>query len=228
MRILELGNYIVPAYAGMILAEQGHQVVKWIYGRDPLLNLHRGAELWQWINEGKLLEERHARNVTAGLEKYDAVMDNFLPDTWTRWNIDRAALAQRESVRWISVQGETGQRSFDIIAQAQAWGNSCPWVPFYIGDTIAGLWMALKMLASEVPGLFVLGHASCLAKMVEGELMVLADRQRERTAWDAIGTYEMTEQEARVEYKGEAIQERRRDDAWRLRHLWHDNGRIRI
>ena len=33
MRILELGNYVVAGYAGMILAEQGHAVVKWTNGR---------------------------------------------------------------------------------------------------------------------------------------------------------------------------------------------------
>jgi hypothetical protein len=29
MKTLELGNYVVPSYAGMIHAEQGHAVEKW-------------------------------------------------------------------------------------------------------------------------------------------------------------------------------------------------------
>jgi hypothetical protein len=65
MRILELGNYVVPAYAGMILAEQGHAVTKWTNGRDPILSLNRGDELWRWINHGKRTEDRHPRILAA-------------------------------------------------------------------------------------------------------------------------------------------------------------------
>ena len=58
LRVLELGNYVVPAYAGMILAEQGAEVQKWTNGKDPILGCRSGADLWAWINHGKTLLDR--------------------------------------------------------------------------------------------------------------------------------------------------------------------------
>jgi len=67
LRVLELGNYVVPAYAGMILAEQGHAVEKWTNGKDPILDCHRGGELWAWINHGKRVVMRHPRELPDAL-----------------------------------------------------------------------------------------------------------------------------------------------------------------
>jgi hypothetical protein len=53
MRVLELGTGVLPAYAGMILAEQGHHVVKWTHGKDPVLDLNHGRELWSWSVTGR-------------------------------------------------------------------------------------------------------------------------------------------------------------------------------
>ena len=85
MKILELGNYVVPAYAGMILAEQGHQVEKWTNGQDPILGCQRGGELWAWINEGKTLRDCHPCQIEAEASRFDAILDNFRPATLQRW-----------------------------------------------------------------------------------------------------------------------------------------------
>jgi hypothetical protein len=45
MRVLELGTGVLPAYAGMILAEQGHHVVKWTHGKDPVLDLNQRRQV---------------------------------------------------------------------------------------------------------------------------------------------------------------------------------------
>src|SRR6202042_2619209 len=100
MRILELGNYVVVGYAGMILAEQGHAVVKWTNDRDPILSLNRGDELWRWINHGKRLEGRHPGILAADwdqvfwLEPPDIVLDNLRPETLARWGIDPGEIAR--------------------------------------------------------------------------------------------------------------------------------------
>jgi hypothetical protein len=49
---------VVPAYSGMVLAEQGATVEKWTNGKDPILGCRSGAELWAWINHGKTLVNR--------------------------------------------------------------------------------------------------------------------------------------------------------------------------
>ena len=90
MRVLELGSYLVPAYAGLLLAEQGHQVTKWVSptGPDPIEGLIDGAALWAWVNHGKQeVYPRHAADV-AGLEpgSVDGIIDNVRASTWERWH----------------------------------------------------------------------------------------------------------------------------------------------
>jgi hypothetical protein len=231
MRILELGNYVVPSYAGMILAEQGHAVVKWTDGRDPILSLNRGDELWRWINHGKRVEGRHPGILAAdwdqvfGLEPPDVILDNFRPDTLARWGIDPGGIARRRAIRWVSMRSEAGDRSFDIIAQARSWLEYAPWVPFWAGDTIGGLWLAFKALADRTPGHFTLGQASCMQKLVEGELVIERPPADGRIPWE-VDPYRVEGGEAIVEYKGTTYREPIRDRAWKLEHLRHDGGRI--
>src|ERR1051326_2550937 len=109
MNILELGNYVVPAYAGMILAEQGHQVTKWIQpDTDPILTcLHRGEELWDWINHGKALEAKHPREIFSDdARRFEVVLDNFRPSTLRKWGIDPEQLAIERGYRWVSMRSE--------------------------------------------------------------------------------------------------------------------------
>jgi len=224
VRVLELGSFIVPAYAGMVLAEQGHDVEKWWTGDDPVLHLNAGNQLWRWLNEPKtLVEKRVSREaLEKALPAFDVVIENIRPGTWKAWGIDRAALAARHHIRWVSMEAELdGGRSFDAVAQAQALGGVSPPIPFYIGDTAGGLWLAFKALASSEPGHFRLFQASCLAKLVEGELMV------PRKAWDRT-LYRLDADGAAVEFRGEIVREPLRDDEWRRRNLQHRKGRILI
>lgn len=224
MRVLELGSYIAPAYAGMIFAEQGHHVTKWSIG-DPIHTLHRGDELWSWINYKKTIFETHASNVQhLGDDDFDIIIDNFRADTWERWGIDPTDLAMKLNVRWVSLRADDDERSFDVIAQARAWGDMGD-LPFYIGDTAAGLWVAFKALAAPI-GHHVIRQAACLAKLVEGELVAPKNINE---PWDEPGTFGFNDRhEAVVIFKGETITEPSRDNAWRAKHLANVGGRFTV
>lgn len=235
MRVVEIGSYVIPGYAGMLLAEQGHRVDKWIGGPDPIQGLERGDELWAWINAGKTLVARRAEYVRGdcSLLGVDVVIDNLRPSTWARWGIDRETIADERGLAWVSVQADVGERSFDVVAQAQGWGDRAPWVPFYIGDTAVGLWLAFKavsMVAAGETGHRVLYQSSLMAKLVEGEDVIDVPRHLWRTAWDdPPDIFTMVDGPARVEFKGQVLTEPRRDRAWRLANLHHDGtGRYRV
>ncbi|WP_324252310.1 CoA transferase [Actinomyces urogenitalis] len=224
LRVLELGSYVAPAYAGMILAEQGHEVTKWTTS-DPILGLRQGDELWRWINHGKTLTTRHAKNV-ADLEPgtVDVIIDNFRADTWARWGISPTTVAERLQATWVSIRADDDDRSFDVIAQARAWGDHGV-LPFYLGDTAVGLWAAFKALAAPV-GHHVIRQAACLAHLVEGDAVV--NRPEGRYPYDEPGTYCFEEGVASVSFKGETISEPVRDAAWRLKHLANKDGRFTV
>lgn len=237
MNVLELGQYIVPAYAGMVLAEQGHHVVKWCgTDPDPVEGLHRGAELWDWINHGKTVTRgHHARDVVHPLSlhpgPFDVVLDNFRASAWERWGVDPAEVADREGVTWVSMRDDFDGRSFDAIAQARAWGDHLGDLPVYLGDTAGGLWMAFKAMQRQ-PGHHVLRQAACLGKLVEGELVVKEPRSllAGQTPWDEPGTYGINPEGTgtRVVFKGDVVEEPYRDDAWREERLRHRGGRYVI
>jgi hypothetical protein len=240
MRILELGSYVAPAYAGMVLAEQGHYVEKWTNGRDPILSLRRGDELWAWVNHGKNVIHRDAREVPEAL--FDAlnemggfhiVLDNFTPSALERLGLDPEALAREHELVWVSLRSEVGERSFDLVAQARSWREYSPHVPFFVGDTCAGLWMAFKALAAQTPGHYVLGQATVMQKLVEGELVVDVSRESPHgrgaiaNPWD-MDEYRDAGDHVRVAHKGVLHLEPVRDRSWKLEHLWHDHGRMRV
>ena len=233
MRVLELGNYVVPAYAGMVLTEQGHQVVKWTNYKDPLFDNRQGDELWAWLNAGKTVLARDARELTGEWDvvlpgwKPDVVLENFRASTLASWGIDPVEMADRYGVRWVAMRDELGGRSFDLIAQARSWLEYAPWVPFWVGDTCAGLWMAFKAMASSEPGYFQLGQASCMQKLVEGELILERPDTPGRVPWET-EPYHVDDSEAIVQYKGQTQREPIRSREWKLAHLWHESGRIRI
>jgi hypothetical protein len=208
-------------------------VVKWAGTRpDPVLGLDRGVELWAWLNAGKWVITRHAREVTrVEPGEYDLVIDNIRASTWQRWGVDPATEAERIGACWVSMRDDVDPhagRSFDAIAQARAWGDHVGYLPIYIGDTAGGLWLAYKALAAA-PGHHVLYQATCLAKLVEGELIICPDRSDQDTPpWDQPGAYGRTSTGVRVEYRGEKIIEPFRDDAWRLQHLQHRTGRLLV
>src|SRR5690348_11762048 len=165
MKILELGNFVVPAYAGRLLAEHGHEVEKWTSDSDPILTLDGGADLWDWLNFGKRVVRRHYCDAPSMLhgavqdgEPFDAVIDNLKPTSMVKHGIDPAEEAMRHDVRWVSMRGET---DFDQAAPAMFWRRFAPWIPFYVGDAAFGAMLAFKVLAVQKPGHYVLGDASC-------------------------------------------------------------------
>lgn len=224
MRVLELGSYVAPAYAGMVLAEQGHDVEKWTL-TDPVHELLHGAQLWAWLNASKTLREVHASAVLALVPgEYDVIIDNVRASSWERWGVQPAELAAQLGVRWVSLRADDDGRSFDVIAQARAWGDLGV-LPFYIGDTAAGLWLAFKALAAPA-GHHVIRQAACLAKLVEGELVV--ERPAGDYPWDASGDYgwDAERGEAFVDFKGDHYREPARDASWRTENLVHKDGRF--
>lgn len=221
MKILEVGRYAAPAYAGMILAEQGHAVVKWVMPHEPILSLGHGEEIWRWINEGKCMEDIAGRRMEEA-QGFDIILTNLR----TAKTAEIAKATGATVVKLIPVGVE---RSFDVVAQAQAWGDFVPWVPFWIGDTVAGLWMAFKALAAPKGSACEIQHPAALAKLIECELLpVNAKRMTDRTPWESSDNYGMSEIAATVKYNNETISEPKRDIQWRRANLKHENGRIII
>lgn len=225
LRILELGSYIAPAYAGMILAEQGHQVTKWSK-TDPIHDLINGDQLWDWINAKKKIEDRHFEEVLS-LKRgdFDIIIDNVRADTWQKLHVSPENLANKLDVVWVSLRADDDKRSFDIIAQARAWGDFGT-LPFFIGDTAAGLWLAFKALATG-KGHHIIRHATCLAKLVEGEAQINMEN-RATYPFDQPNTYGVQNDIAYVVFKDEKITEPMRDYQWRLRNLPNEGGRFTV
>lgn len=227
LKILELGNYIAPAYAGMILAEQNYYVEKWFNKKDPILQLNQGNELWQWINYKKKLIDKLVQSNIADITKFDIVIDNFKPSTLQKWGINPQAIASEHNIVWVSLRSEINELSFDILAQCRSWLEYCDYIPFYVGDTTAGLWLAFKALAAQKPNHYQIGHASSMQKLVEGELIINCDRNKNCVPWDKEAYY-FQNGFAHIQYKCERITEDVKDKNWKLKNLWHNQGRIII
>ncbi len=229
MKILEIGNYLAPAYAGMILSEQGHYVEKWHIGNDPILSLNHGDQLWEWVNHGKTVINKDIQSIGNLINgDFDGIIDNFLPSTLQKWGINPIEISNRLNLRWVSLRSEDEQRGFDIIAQSRSWMEYADWIPFYVGDTTAGLWLAFKLLSGQEKGHFVIGQASCLQKLVEGELTLNIPRNKQ-IPWDnELYGFNRDKQQSEVIYKGQLLVEPVRGFSWKWRNLWHNNGRIKI
>lgn len=221
MKVLEVCRYIAPAYAGMVLAEQGVQVDKWVMTDEPILTLKHGEQLWEWINHGKNLSPIAGRKIEDA-RGYDAILTNLRPV-----NVNDVAQKTRAAVIKLTPVG--CDRSFDVVAQMQAWGDFAPWVPFYLGDTVAGLWMAFKAMTAK-PGMGCeIQHPAALSKLVELELSPLNDRRLStEVPWESTEHYAVQNGQAVVNYNGEIITEKARNSAWRWQNLRHANGRILI
>jgi hypothetical protein len=233
VKIIEIGSYVSIAYAGMILAEQGHQVDKWLRADawDPVLDLQDGDAMWHWLCQSKTIRVRHAADVASlARGSVDVVIDNLRASAWEGWGIDPARLARRLGVRWISLRDDFDGRSFDAVAQARAWGDHIGYVPAYLGDTTAGLWTAFKATADRAPGHYIVRQAALLAKLVEGELQVSPARNGRTTPWDLPGQYGLNADGDGVQvlYRGEWVTEPMRDDEWRRKNLRHLGGRITV
>jgi crotonobetainyl-CoA:carnitine CoA-transferase CaiB-like acyl-CoA transferase len=225
------------AYAGMILAEQGFEVTKWVSATrpDPVEELIRGDELWAWLNKGKKIVKRHAVEIAQqGINRvdpgFDLIIDNVRAETWSRWGVNPARQAERMIVPWVSLRDDFDGRGFDAIAQARAWGDHIGYVPVYLGDTAGGLWLAYKalsLLAQRLEGHHVIRQAAVLAKLVEGELIDV-ERDGQHAPWDEPGTYGMDPHAwgTEVHFRGEIVREPFRDGDWRRKNIPNDQGRI--
>jgi hypothetical protein len=236
MRVLELGAYIAPAAAGSYLLGQGWHVTKWVHPTDldPIITHQRGGRaLWEFYTEGKEIVPRLAGEVIdlGSSAPFDVVIDNHRPEAWRRWGVDLAERAARLGVTWVSIRDDLGGRGFDVVAQARAWGVDAPPVPFFIGDTTAGL-MAAFVAATHVArgeaGHWVVGQAGALAALREGELAV---RPPDPIGWHDPADYRLgglggDRPGAHVAYRGHLIHEPLRDDVWRDEHLDHADGRL--
>lgn len=236
--ILELGSYVAPAHAGRMLAEQGYRVEKWTRaGADPILGLRDGKRLWDWYIAGKYVADvpaAHVAQLEPGL--VDGIIDNHTEHAWARWGIDPTEQARRLGIPWVSIVADTwdpqgGLRSFDAFAQARAFGPDCPPIPFYIGDTAAGLSAAFVLtaaMAQRKTGRLLVFQAAALAKLREGDLAVRppAGADGEPGGWDEPGSYEVHAGGATVTFRGQTYDEPARDDEWRKANLPNVDGQL--
>jgi len=171
MTIIEIGSYIAPAYAGMLLAEQGFEVVKFLSPSrpDPTLTLKHGKEMWAWLNRGKVIRELDAS--PSLLDEYAGcpLVTNLRPEAWTRRSCNPL---RNRLVSWI--RGRLSGRSYDVCAQVHSLSRFCPPIPFFLGDTAAGLWAAFAitsaMAQGYATGCAIIYQEDGLSKLVEGEL----------------------------------------------------------
>jgi hypothetical protein len=228
LRVLEIGLGLPVAYAGMVLAEQGVGVERWLSPKmdDPL---QTDELVWWWAMHGKELVSCHARMVaTLQPRSVDAVIDNLRPATWAGWEIDREAIARRLGIPWVSLEDDLGYRSTGAIALARSWLEKGNTVPPELAETAAGLWMAFKTLASRTrPGLHRLGHGSVMQKLVPAE-MLLGKPGRVRSVLDPWMIREGQIAGAQSEWRGERLFEMTRDLEWKRSHLRSRAGRITI
>lgn len=230
-RILELGSSIAPAHAGLCLADAGMTVEKWAAGGDPMQRLRDGHRLWEFYTRDKTLVARHSASIVdVERGRYDGIIDNHTARFWERHQVDPAEQADRLCIPWVSIVSDLPDthlgRSFDVIAQARAFGIP-ERIPFFIGDTAAGL-VAAFTLASMLAQ-FQLEHrlvpqAAALASLREGGL----DCRPPDGGWDHPNSYYLNDQGAVVIYRDGPIVEPLRDDMWRRRHLSHRGGRFQL
>jgi len=227
LRVLEIGLGLPVAFAGMVLAEQGHQVTRWLAPRhkDPLME---DELVWWWSMHGKELVGREAREA-AGIKtgEFGGVIDNLRVEAWDRWGVDREAVARRVGIPWVSLVDDCGYRSTGAIASARSWWEPGQPISPDLAETTAGLMMAFKLLAAHSrSGLHRLGFAACLQKMVPAELM-LGKRPRPvplDPEWRSDGLLVG----ARAEWRGELLTEVVRDREWKRRHMNTSSGRVRL
>ncbi|RLB66801.1 MAG: hypothetical protein DRH08_05275 [Deltaproteobacteria bacterium] len=215
MRILELGKYISVAYAGMLLAEQEHNVIKVVANYEPILELNNGKEMNEWLSHKKTLIKRDDRSI-------DNLINTYRPDIVIE-NISTLDPEQHNKhvKRWVKIvsSGDT-DKSFDAFAQAQIFGSFDFYAPFYIGDTVAGLFAAF-LATSGSEKLHIVGQAEALQKIIEGELIV----DKPIDGWDKT-IYELGKKGAQVEYRGEIHTQSIWDKQDKLDNLNHKDGRI--
>jgi hypothetical protein len=212
MRILEIGKYVSVAYAGMLLAEQGHTVIKMQANYEPVLDLKKGNELLSWLNDGKEVYPN------TGVAVRDLVATHSIDTVIS--NVPTIAPDDCGDARLIKIKPTGREKGFDIFAQAQIFSELGFKAPFFIGDTVAGLFAAF--LATSTDRKYsVVGQGEALQKIIEGELLVT----KPVGGWDKT-LYEMNDFSARVEYRGKVLEQPKWSRQDKLNNLNHISGRI--
>lgn len=177
-RILELGHYIAAPFATRVLADMGAEVIKVEpQTGDPVRQWgerHEGRSIW-WSLHGRNkrsitlnLKAPEAKDILAGLiRECDAIVENFRAGQLARMGFDDAffkACNPAIVICHISGFGQTGPKAqaacFGVIGEAvgglrylsnhqKGQGDLPPVrVGISIGDSIAGLYAALGVVAS--------------------------------------------------------------------------------
>lgn len=220
-----------PAFAGMVLAEQGHEVTRWLAPKgsepDPLTE---DELVWWWSMHGKELTARHAKLASElSLGSFGGIIDNLRPDAWSRWGVDRDKVARRLGAPWITLVDDSGYRSTGAIAAARSWWALGQPVAPQLAETAAGLMLAFKLLANVArPGLHRIGFAASLQKMMPAELMLGNAPERTRPPFDPEWWADGRLVGARAEWRGELLTEVVRDRDWKLRHFRTGAGRVKL
>lgn len=230
MRVLEIGLGLPPAFAGMLLAEQGHTVTRWLKPNsrhDPLLE---DELVWWWSMHGKDLMQRHAREVNALRPgAFNAIIDNLRTETWERWGVNREATARRLGVPWVTLADDCGYRSTGAIALARSWWSLGVPTPPQLAETTAGLVLAFKLLSLQNrSGWHRVGFAAALQKLMPAELQLGNAYADEGPHVDAEWMAEGTLFGARAEWRGELLAEPVRSREWKLQHMPTSVGRVRL
>ena len=216
MKILKLGKYLSVFYAGMLLSEQGHTVIKIMADNEPLLELEKGEELLAWLNYKKIIKTKNDKNIQDLINKYkpDIVLENI-----SYLNPKYFKIAKK--TKWVSIRPSGNlDKSFDIFAQIQTFGEYKKYFDFYIGDTVAGLFAAFIAMSSNKQ-YNVVRQAEALQKIIEGELIV----KKPATGWDK-KIYKIENDTAMVEYNNKLLITKSWTRDNKLKYLNHKKGRI--
>jgi formyl-CoA transferase len=176
LRVLELGMLLAGPFAGRLLAEMGAEVIKIeAPGRpDPLRDWgharYRGRSLW-WA-----VQSRNKKCITLDLQRprgqellrtlaedADVLIENFRPGTLERWSVGPEQLWERNPglvIARVSGYGQTGpyrsRAGFASVAEAMGGlryingspGDAPPRTGISLGDSLAGMYAALGILAA--------------------------------------------------------------------------------
>ena len=176
IRVIELGILVAGPYTGRLLGDMGAEVIKIEPpGRpDPLREWGRaryeGRSLW-WPVQSRnkkcctldLRTEPGQKLLLELVKRSDVLVENFRPGTLERWNLPPERLWEANSglvIARVSGYGQTGpyaaRAGFASVAEAMGGiryingfpGEPPPRVHISLGDSLAGMFAALGVLAA--------------------------------------------------------------------------------
>ena len=221
-----------PAYAGMILAEQGHAVVKWTNGKDPILSLNRGDELWAWINHGKRIEDRHPEIAGRRLGSRSSGPTRRTSSSTTSGRPPSSAGASipaRSPDGGLYGGSRCDPRSAIVPSMSSPrpapGSNTPPGCRSGRGTPSAACGWPSRRWPTGRRGISRSARRRACRSLSRGSWSSSGRRPTAAIPWE-VDPYRVEGGEAIVEYKGTTYREPIRDRSWKLDHLWHDQGRI--